>query len=289
MTGSDPATETNAGITAILVDEGTTKSHRPLKVPDPCPRAAYIKCGEDFEGAFAAVLDFVRESCRGLPPTAINVDFRVAASPGLESAAWRVAMGLLIVLEHDDLSTACKKIASASLAMPVSGAQIQSLLDFRDRLEYSPENNGSREFSCPCGSWRASVKLEALEEQFVCDCASGEAAQCPGGSCMDLMEGLRTLHGCDMSVIVWEKVEVESMKTMFLSRTVETAYGAGPMAGKRVHVCCACRGIAYVQYAQKAWLVGNLDKKIAVSLVTRAQNTDIDSLLLEYNYLHVSP
>ena len=105
------------------------------------------------------------------------------------------------------------------------------------------------------------MKLEALEEQFVCDCSSGEAAQCPGGSCMDLMEGLRTLHGCDMSVIVWEKVEVESMKTMFLSRTVETAYGAGPIAGKRVHVCCACRGFAYVQYSQKAWLVGNLDQK----------------------------
>ena len=34
-----------------------------------------------------------------------------------------------------------------------------------------------------------------------------------------------------------------------------------PMAGKRVHVCCACRGIAYVQYSQKAWLVGNLDQK----------------------------
>jgi len=48
---------------------------------------------------------------------------------------------------------------------------------------------------------------------------------------------------------------------MFLSRTVETAYGAGPMAGKRVHVCCAYRGIAYVQYSQKAWLVGNLDQK----------------------------
>ena len=261
VTGGDPTEESNAGVTAILVDEAPTKSHRAPKVPDLCPRTACIKCGEDFEVALASVLCFARDSCHGLSPTKMKIDFRVAASPGLESAAWHVAMGLLLILEQDDLSTASKKIASASSAMPVSGAQIQSLLDFRDRLKSFPEKNGSRVFSCPCGSWRASVNREALEEQFVCDCASGEAAQCPCGSCMDLIEGLKTLHGCDMSVIVWERVEVESMKTMFLSRTVETGNGAGLMASRRVHVCCACRGVAYIQHAQKAWLVGNLDFK----------------------------
>ena len=262
MIGNASAAAPHSGTTVALVQMTPQREYRPKKDTDLCPKVVYIKCDDNnFEDVLESVVCIARDSCRGLPPASSDVDFRITSTPGLEAVAWRAAMGLLLILEQDDVSTASKKLASACATMPLTGEQVRSLLDFRRRMLLAPFDEGSQVFSCPCGSWQASVKRKYLSDQFICDCSAGEASQCPCGSCTDLIEGLNFLHGCNMSVLVWEHTEIEYLKPLPLSRSVEMSRPEGGKTGKTVHVCSACRGVTHIQHGQKVWLLGNLDYK----------------------------
>ena len=261
MIGNTSALGSDSGTTVALVQTTPQREYRPKKDTDLCPKLVYIKYDDNFEEVLESVVCIARDSCRGFPPASLDVDFRIASTPGLEAVAWRAAMGLLLILEQDDLSTASKKLASACATMPLTGEQVRSLLDFRRRMLFSPCDEGSQVFSCPCGSWQASVKRKYLSDQFICDCSDGEASQCPCGSCTDLIEGLNFLHGCNMSVLVWDHTDMEYLKPLPLSRSVEMSRPGGGQMRKTFHVCSACWGVTYIQHGQKVWLLGNLDYK----------------------------